>query len=332
MHLATDETRIEHGWTDVIIRVSSVFHPWLRNFCSLLVVSCCASSWPSYSFAAVLSLEDIKFWVGAGNNRAALVIDWVEGTAEPAALAWGYRWDGAATGRDMLLAVLTADDRLFAKLGGTQTNPAAVYGLGYDANHDGAFALDDDTQFNAAGIAITGSSDLAIAVNTSDYYAEGWFTGLWHYGVATDNPYDGGVWQSTSTGMAGRVLADGAWDSWAFSPTFDFTAFATNPIAALLAATMPGDYNGDDVVDASDYELWTSDFGSIGMPTADGNGDGSINAADYVVWRDHLGTSVNQPVSASQEIPEPSTALLALVLFCVCHKLHSRAGNPEVLS
>ncbi|MEX2168998.1 MAG: hypothetical protein WD851_06790 [Pirellulales bacterium] len=263
----------------------------------------------------MLSLDDIKFWVGTGDNRAALVIDWVEGTAEPAALAWGYRWDGAATGRDMLMAVVEADHRLFAKLGGTLTNPAAVYGLGYDASDDGEFGLDDDTQFNAAGIAITSSSDLAIAVNTNDYYAEGWFTGLWHYSVATDNPYDGGAWQSASTGMAGRVLADGTWDSWAFSPTFDFTAFATNPVAAAPPIPLPGDYNGDDVVDLLDYQTWASAFGNAWMNPADGNGDGGVNAADYAVWRDRLDASANLTATTSHAVPEPATVWLALALF-----------------
>ena len=43
----------------------------------------------------------------------------------------------------MLLAVLTADERLFAKLGTPPIqpeNPDRVFGIGYDANDDGAFS------------------------------------------------------------------------------------------------------------------------------------------------------------------------------------------------
>ena len=74
--------------------------------------------------AQTFSFDEIQFWVGAGAQRAALMIDWQEGAAEPPALAWGYRWDGTASGSDMLRAILAADDRLYAKLGGTPTNPA----------------------------------------------------------------------------------------------------------------------------------------------------------------------------------------------------------------
>ena len=40
--------------------------------------------------------SDIKFWVGEGENEAALVLQWnVDG--EETALVWGYRFDDSAT-------------------------------------------------------------------------------------------------------------------------------------------------------------------------------------------------------------------------------------------
>src|SRR6476620_10618968 len=71
------------------------------------------------AIADTFMFADIEFWVGTGANRAALVIDWRENAAGPPARVWGYRWDGAANGAKMLTDVLAADDRLFAKLGGT---------------------------------------------------------------------------------------------------------------------------------------------------------------------------------------------------------------------
>ena len=299
---------------------------------SAFVIFLGAFSWPFFSSAAVTSLDDIEFWVGAGANRAGLVIDWAEGSDEPAALAWGYRWDGTATGRDMLVAVLTADDRLFAKLGGSHTNPVSVYGIGYDANGAGAFGLDDGTQFNAAGIAITSPSDLAVAVDPNDRYAEGWFTGLWHYGVSTGNPFGGGSWTTSPSGMADRTLTDGAWDSWAFTPSFDFSAFATKPLAASPPTTLPGDYNGDDVVDALDYDVWAGAIGATGMHAADGNGDGIVDAADYVVWRDRLGESKSLPQDASQQAPEPATislTFLLIICFVIVNTIRRSSRSVE---
>lgn len=286
---------------------------FLSNRFVLLFVFTCALSWPSAAPATVMSLDDIQFWIGMGENRAALVIDWDETTAAGPALAWGFRWDGEATGRDMLVAVLTADDRLYAKLGGSLSNPVAVYGIGYDANDDGAFAIDDNTPFAAAGIAITGPADLAVAVDAADSYREGWFTGLWHYGIAEDNPYAGGSWTTAPSGMASRTLTDGTWDSWTFTPSFDFTAFADVPIAALPGGEIPGDYNGDKSVDLLDYRAWSSAFGAMGKSSTDGNSDEITNAADYLVWRDRLDASRNLSANAPHPVPEPATVWIAIV-------------------
>ena len=61
--------------------------------------------------AQINTFDDIDFWVGEGENRAALVIRWNDGK-KPDGLVWGYRWDGNATGADMLEAIATSDPRL----------------------------------------------------------------------------------------------------------------------------------------------------------------------------------------------------------------------------
>ena len=59
---------------------------------------------------ASFSFDDIQFWVGSGSKRAALVIEWHDGN-RPDAMVWGYRWDGEATGHDMIVAIAQADPR-----------------------------------------------------------------------------------------------------------------------------------------------------------------------------------------------------------------------------
>ena len=276
--------------------------------------------------ADAFSFDDIDFWVGGGANRAALVIDWVEGSTEPPALAWGFCWDGSARGRDMLLAIVAADSRLFAKLGGTPMNPNAVYGLGYDADHDGQFGIDDGTTFNSAGIAFSSADDGAVAADSGDYYVEGWFTGFWHYGIAPINPYDGGSWSDIQFGMASRVLTDGAWDSWAFENTTfpPFDAYAQNPIAAVPPVGSPGDFDNDGHVDGDDYDLWQSKFGSTSA-AVDANGNGIVDAADYVVWRKHAESS-DGSFGVIVNAPEPATFWFALVFLsaCVLHSFSQR--------
>jgi hypothetical protein len=261
--------------------------------------------------AAPLTFDDVDFWIGAGANRAALVIDWSDLSTDPPALVWGYCWDGAATGRDMLREIVSADDRLYAKVGGSAANPVAVYGLGYDANDDGVFALDDDTPFDDDGFASSSPADGAMSSDANDYYTEGWFTGFWHYGQAANNPYDGGSWSDAPLGMAGRVLVDGGWDSWTFTPTFNFAAFATNPQAAP-SPFPPGDFNHDGDVTAADYAVWNSCYGSTSNLAADGNHNHRVDAADYTIWRDHLPSGGPAAATPANAIPEPSGFVLAV--------------------
>jgi hypothetical protein len=279
--------------------------------------------------AQPFSFDDIEFWVGSGANRAALVIDWVEDSTQPPALAWGYRWDASAKGSDMLSAIVAADPRLVARLGGSPGNPNAVYGLGYDTdndNNDDNFQFDDLTApFDEDGFFYSGPADGSTALDSSDRYAEGWFAGFWHYGIASSNPYDGGSWSDIAAGMAGRTLIDGAWDSWAFTPTFDFSAFAENPIPALPAA-LSGDFNHDGHVGQADFNLWRSTFGSTSLLAADANHNGIVDAADYVVWRKYSAGSIgggahSQPVPVPATAPEPpslvSLSLLTPILFLI---------------
>jgi hypothetical protein len=267
--------------------------------------------------AQTFSFDDIEFWVGSGANRAAVAIDWDDQSTNPPALVWGFRWDGAARGNDMLAAVIAADPRLFAKLRGEPTNPDAVFGLGYDADDDGSFSVDDGTLFDADGIAFTTDpTDGVAATSMQDDYAEGWLAGFWHYGVAESNPFNGGTWVDSKLGMASRVLTDGAWDSWAFESPIRFTAYATNPQPAE-PPFLPGDFNRDGRVDSADYETWRRAFGSHSNLGADGNFNGTVDAADYVVWRDQLADQTSPAVDAATA-PEPaSLPLLTFALMSI---------------
>jgi hypothetical protein len=283
-----------------------------------------------HAHAFAFSFDDITYWVGSGSNRAALAIDWQEGSTQPASLVWGYRWNGTATGAQMLSAIVADDPRLFAKLGGTATNPAAVYGFGYDANSNGQFGIDDGTVFDSQGFALTDPADLATATDGGDYYAEGWFTGFWHYGVASSNPYGSGQWSDSQLGMSSRQLADGAWDSWAFTQPINFTAFAENPVAAP-SPYVPGDFDHDGHVTMSDYNVWRDSFGSSTQLDADANGNHVVDAADYVIWRQELSVANRQLAisSGSISVPEPISTAVSVQMMVAITGFFRRPCRPS---
>lgn len=269
--------------------------------------------------ATVTTFDDIRFWIGEGVNRAAIAIDWEGDSADDAALVWGYRWDGVATGEQMLRAVVAADARLFARTNGGGQFGIAVYGVGYDKNNSGGFAIDDvSVSFDAEGFAITGPADGSLALDPVDRYAEGWEDGYWHYGWAFESSGESGGavdWASSRSGPSGRTLTNGEWNSYAFAVTFNFDEFAENLNAAEPPSPLPGDYNGDGHVDVADYTVWRDTLGDI---------------ASYLVWRDHFGETLPAPLKqGSLTIPEPASAALLLFGSTLLARPARRAGHER---
>ena len=69
---------------------------------------------------------------------------------------------------------------------------------------------------------------------------------------------------------------------------------------------VPGNYNGDSVVDQRDLDLWTTTFGTSVPPGsgADGNGNGRIDGPDLLIWQRNAGSS------ASLDFTGPAVVLL----------------------
>jgi hypothetical protein len=81
---------------------------------------------------------------------------------------------------------------------------------------------------------------------------------------------------------------------------------------------LPGDYNGNWVVDAADYVVWRDSLGQTGPAlAADGDRNGSIEQADYVVWKMNFGNTVGGGSSSDIVVPEPASWLLIMVSTAV---------------
>jgi hypothetical protein len=200
-----------------------------KVFLLLVSVFLCIGMANAIAFASPyddFDFDDIDFWVGSGSNEAALVIDWND-TIDPVSLAWGYRWDGSATGQTMLSAVAgemsysagppetitytaAADGRLWWTDGTGMGGGGAgtVYGIGYDVDNDG-FAI----QGPYAG-------DAATAADTADHYKEGWFTaGFWSQWVFDSGDEDWGF-----GGGIGGTINNQSWQGLSWAPGFSSSA------------------------------------------------------------------------------------------------------------
>jgi beta-glucanase (GH16 family) len=82
---------------------------------------------------------------------------------------------------------------------------------------------------------------------------------------------------------------------------------------------LPGDYNHDNTVDASDYTIWRDTYGQsgIGLP-ADGSGNGSVGDSDFNVWAANYGVGLGAGSGSAASVPEPATlVMLAMGMLAI---------------
>jgi len=182
------------------------------------------------------TFSDIQFWVGSGVNQAAFVVQWNDGKTSDA-LVWGFKWDGTATGEDMIKAIAKADPRFFALLRqGTQYG-SAIGGFGFDLNGTGTNGLYKDGNkmypyYPFDGLINTSEYDFDsyTGIDADDHWQSGWMVGYWSYWVK--DPVDEG-YNYSGVGASTRELQNGSWDVWNFKPNmemFDIAATFT-PVA-----------------------------------------------------------------------------------------------------
>lgn len=106
-----------------------------------------------------------------------------------------------------------------------------------------------------------------------------------------------------------------------FVNTWDNGAF--NGMQLRLLGTA-GDYDGSGTVDEADYDMWKSQFGTVGESSADGNYDGVVDAADYTIWRDNY---VPVAMGITAAVPEPASLVMGLSAIALVSLLRRRRGD-----
>lgn len=121
----------------------------------------------------------------------------------------------------------------------------------------------------------------------------------------------GAVGLAAGRGDANRAPGDIIFDEIRIGTTWD----SVTPIFAPQPGTTPGDFNGDDVVNAIDYAVWreayAADPGGLESTYLAGNGDGEngVDQGDFTLWLASYGTTAE---GAPPAVPEPSAATVLI--------------------
>lgn len=92
--------------------------------------------------------------------------------------------------------------------------------------------------------------------------------------------YTGSISLESATNVKARSLSGGTW-----SAIVDATF--------VISVELPGDFDGNLVVNQNDYLLWRANYGATAgiALQSDGNKNGVVDSADYVIWRKNNGKS-----------------------------------------
>jgi hypothetical protein len=97
------------------------------------------------------------------------------------------------------------------------------------------------------------------------------------------------------------------------------------------AEVLAGDYNDDGVVDAVDYTVWRNALDGGGTLENETESLGVVDQFDYEAWKANYGNTMAGAGGLSTAVPEPSTAILAMLAFFGASNLRRRAPHGALL-
>jgi hypothetical protein len=103
-----------------------------------------------------------------------------------------------------------------------------------------------------------------------------------------------------------------------------FQELRVDTMLILETTSIPGDFDGDDDVDADDLADWQASYGINGA--ADADGDGDSDGRDFLIWqRNYTGPGT----IVAFTVPEPTSLLV--VIFGIIMGLTSRTGCSRAI-
>lgn len=134
-------------------------------------------------------------------------------------------------------------------------------------------------------------------------------------------------WTETLSSSGHRVRRGGSWNQSASlmssvsrETPFDNLEFSMTGfrLAAISLSTVPGDYNGNGIVDGADYVVWREHVGTTYQLQNEvlNTSAGVVDQDDYTAWRARFGNTSGAGAGSELmgvTVPEPGAAVLALV-------------------
>jgi cytochrome c peroxidase len=122
----------------------------------------------------------------------------------------------------------------------------------------------------------------------------------------------------------------------AFLNTLTDNTFLTSSLFSDPFVTLPGDFNGDGVVNNADLQVWRPNYGDTSSLVADGNGNGIVDAADYAIWRKNFGRTwqdlaTGSGAATSGAVPEPTSFACAFIAVSFLLTIRRRRGPPNAV-
>lgn len=220
------------------------------------------------------SLDDIEHWSGEGTNRSALIVDWHDGT-RPHALAWGFRWNGAASALDLWRAVTNADHGLtgFTTVSG---GGSRLWGIEYRRPARSGELLPE-----------TGGHDVRWTAYAWDHTGDMCRVSVWtHWRSPAAPGYAATNLFVSMEGLELCALADGAWEAMslngggeALRPGLPAAALHY-PFAASVVSYVKGTGSYYDWLSGDPFSDSST---ALGRPTVDTTGDDWYIAEDEPV-------------------------------------------------
>jgi cytochrome c peroxidase len=111
----------------------------------------------------------------------------------------------------------------------------------------------------------------------------------------------------------------------AFLKALTDNTFLTSSLFSDPFVSLPGDFDGNGVVNGLDLTVWQGAFGQTGLGDADDDGDS--DGRDYLIWQRNFGRTWDDllPLSAITSVPEPSTAILCAVALSAAFLRRNRS-------